>query len=216
MGTSLSLRLINCLTQSLLICGMSPVFGLFLIMATAAHGSAGSDSDIIRHYVALGRPAFIQLINGTSGYELTLRKDGIVILRFRKNNINFQENWGSQFNFDMNGTLMITKAERNLSGIYTLEIYDSDGKALRTETFHLIVKGAHAMEILFATLGTVVLLLILTVGVYSYCRKRPHVQAEESKPGTEEMTYAEVTFNKNKSRREKRAEPEVVYGEVRI
>nr|XP_023650571.1 uncharacterized protein LOC111834940 [Paramormyrops kingsleyae] len=72
------------------------------------------------------------------------------------------------------------------------------------------------MQILFAALGTVVLLLVLTVVIYSYCRKRPHVQAEESKPGTEEMTYAEVTFNKNKSRREKRAEPEVVYGELRI
>ncbi|XP_072573536.1 uncharacterized protein [Paramormyrops kingsleyae] len=281
MTVSLYLHLINCLTQSLLICGMSPVFGLFLIMATAAHGSAGSDSDIITHYVALGRPAFIQLINGASGYELTLKKDGIVIFRFKgKNNINFRENWGSQFNFDMNGTLMITKAERNLSGIYTLGVFNSDGMDIRSETFRLIIeepvtppalsplclphgelrvscsspvgdnpqyswlldglplnhsrpvyddgKGAvilgkntsgkltctaknnvskanttemlpncavDTMPMLLAALGTVVLLPILTVGVYSYCRKRPHVQTEESKPDTEDTINTDKREN---------------------
>nr|XP_023649842.1 hepatocyte cell adhesion molecule-like isoform X2 [Paramormyrops kingsleyae] len=271
MTVSLYLHLINCLTQSLLICGMSPVFGLFLIMATAAHGSAGSDSTNKTHYVALGRPAFIQLINGTSGYELTLQKDGTVIFSFRKN-IHFRENWGSQFNFDMNGTLMITKAERNLSGIYTLGVFNLDGMNIRKETLNLIIevpvtppalsplclphgelrvscsspvgdnpqyswlldglplnhsrpvyddgKGAvilgkntsgeltctaknnvseekatvmlpscavDTMPMLLAALGTMVLLPILTVGVYSYCKKRPHVQAEESKPDTEDM-----------------------------
>ncbi|XP_023688263.1 T-cell surface antigen CD2-like isoform X4 [Paramormyrops kingsleyae] len=278
---------------------MSAVLGLFLIM-TAVCGSAGSDSNIITHYVALGRPAFIQLINGASGYELTLRKDGNQVFRFKKDDINFQENWGSQFNFYTNGTLMIIKAERSLSGIYTLEVFHLNGTNIPSERFLLIIEepvtppalsplclphgelrvscsspvgdnpqyswlldglplnhsrpvyddGKRAvilgkntsgkltctaknnvskanttemlpscavdmMPMLLAALGTVVLLLVLTVVVYSYCRKRPHVQAEEIKPDTEELTYAQVTFNKNKSRREKRAEPEVVYGEVR-
>ncbi|XP_072573534.1 uncharacterized protein [Paramormyrops kingsleyae] len=142
MTVSLYLHLINCLTQSLLICGMSPVFGLFLIMATAAHGSAGSDSDIITHYVVLGRPAFIQLINGASGYELIFKKDGNLIFSFKKDAIFFQENWGSQFIFYMNGTLMIIKAERSFSGIYTLNIFDSDGTSLRSERFRLIIEGS--------------------------------------------------------------------------
>ncbi|XP_048885348.1 T-cell surface antigen CD2-like isoform X7 [Brienomyrus brachyistius] len=136
MGVSLSLHLIYC------VCGMSPIFGLFLIMATAAHGSAGSDSDVITHYVALGRPAFIQLINGASGYELWLKKDGNVILMFKKDKTTFVGNWESQFNFYTNGTLMIIKAERSLSGIYTSEIYDSNGKSLRTERFRLTIEGS--------------------------------------------------------------------------
>ncbi|XP_048885270.1 T-cell surface antigen CD2-like isoform X4 [Brienomyrus brachyistius] len=279
---------------------MSTILGLFLIMTAAVHGSAGSDSDNKTHHVALGRPAFIQLINGAGGYQLTLKKDGNNIFIFKKDKTIFHEKWESQFNFYTNGTLMIIKAERSLSGIYTLEIFDSDGKALPSERFLLTIeepvtppalssvclphgelrvscssagdnpqyswlldglflnnsrpvyddgKGAiilgkntsgsltctaknnvseekaavtlpncavDMMPMLFVALGTVVLLLILTVGLYSYCRKRPHVQAEEIKPDTEEMTYAQVTFNRKKSRREKRAEPEVVYGEVRV
>uniref|UniRef100_A0A3B3RRL9 Uncharacterized protein n=1 Tax=Paramormyrops kingsleyae TaxID=1676925 RepID=A0A3B3RRL9_9TELE len=126
--------------------GISRKFMFFKIIQNSLSfltlpGSAGSDSNIITHYVALGRPAFIQLINGASGYELTLRKDGNQVFRFKKDDINFQENWGSQFNFYTNGTLMIIKAERSLSGIYTLEVFHLNGTNIPSERFLLIIEG---------------------------------------------------------------------------
>ena len=102
--------------------------------------SVGQDTPCYR---TLGQTVNLQLTTSTSGYELILHHNNQRIFTFRKSKVIFHESsikdrW--QFSPE-NGTLRISPAERNDSGLYKAESFDQNGKSIGIPTVQLTIEG---------------------------------------------------------------------------
>uniref|UniRef100_A0A8C3G4Y0 Immunoglobulin V-set domain-containing protein n=1 Tax=Cyclopterus lumpus TaxID=8103 RepID=A0A8C3G4Y0_CYCLU len=96
--------------------------------------------------VTLGGSVSIQLMTNASGQQLWCKKKltsgSINIFSLKKEKVTIQGPYRNRTEFFINnGTLKITKVERNDSGEYTVDVFDPNGILLRTMNVKLDVQG---------------------------------------------------------------------------
>ncbi|KAL4601600.1 hypothetical protein GN956_G25753 [Arapaima gigas] len=195
---------------------------MFILAGAAVPGAAVS-CDVTENktfhecYGAVGKPLFVRLITDTTGYQIEFKSPGNqIMVEFKKDKAVVRL---CCFNFINNGTLKLDKAERNYSGQYSLDIFDSNGTSIQKKNVELIIIETGILPVLGA-LGGIVLLFVMTLALYCYCKnKKDHHASGVNKSGNEELVYADVSASSNKRNEKKKVakpEEEVVYGEVKV
>ncbi|KAK5925126.1 hypothetical protein CgunFtcFv8_017675 [Champsocephalus gunnari] len=115
----------------------------------------------------LGGSVSIQVMNNASGHRLGCKRQlptgPRIVFNLKKERVTIHESLKNRTEFFINnGTLKITHAERNDSGVYDVEIFQHDGVLLRNVHFQLVVQGniLHIVIIVCCTVGA-----LLIVGV---------------------------------------------------
>ncbi|CAI5652006.1 unnamed protein product [Oreochromis niloticus] len=124
---------------------MEAVLGLMIILLGVAHGVdtyCDGRQDGAQCYGALGGTVDIQLMDSTSEIpRYHLLKDSSKILDVKHNKSLHDTTENKFLFFPSNGTFRISSLNRNDSGKYTLQTFDSDGRTSDEWTFKLIFQA---------------------------------------------------------------------------
>ncbi|XP_068506717.1 uncharacterized protein [Syngnathus scovelli] len=142
---------------------MGQVFILLLLFGGTADGESKCNGTLESSHcsVTLGGSVYIQLMLNVRGHHLRCKKllnnGSIPVFTIKKEKPWIQEAFRNRTEFFVdNGTLKISNVERNDSGQYIVEVFDLNGRIVKTITLELDVQGAGCAS----TLGQMVALLL--------------------------------------------------------
>ncbi|XP_054453737.1 uncharacterized protein si:zfos-741a10.3 [Anoplopoma fimbria] len=159
---------------------MEPVLILLMMLAGVSHAffpvgetKCNATQNTSLCAVTLGGSVNIQLMTNAIGYQLRCKKQlptgAINIFSLRKEKVTIQEPYENRTEFFINnGTLKITKVERNDSAQYTVDVHEN-GFFVKTIYFKLDVQE-NILHILIPVVSAVGVLLIVVV-CCCVCRK---------------------------------------------
>ncbi|XP_061093118.1 uncharacterized protein LOC133125309 [Conger conger] len=209
---------------------LGPLLKLLLLLAAVSYGTATS-CDISRDepvpcYGTLGQSVSMNLKTATnhecSGIQLEIKFNGVDFFRCRNGKPSLHKACNNHCRL-VNRAFWLENLTQNLSGTYSFQEFDENGKNLQNGKIELIIQGRPA-SIVAIVLGTCSLLLALLVGtwcVYKKMQQQTTTSQTSAGDGPEgdpqELVYCEVQVAKGKDRPKKQQqEPQVVYGEVKV
>ncbi|XP_018589027.1 uncharacterized protein LOC108923052 [Scleropages formosus] len=106
--------------------------------SVAASCDVTKNEEFSQCFGALGQPVFIDLINDTTGYEISLKNSqNERIFNFKYGSTTY---YACCLVFFNNGTLRMDKGKKNYSSKYNLEIHDLDGTFLQSRKIQLAIE----------------------------------------------------------------------------
>ncbi|KAJ8254721.1 hypothetical protein GJAV_G00196420 [Gymnothorax javanicus] len=214
---------------------LTSLLKLLLLLAAVPQGTPTScnitDGSSVKCSEALGQPVYINLITDQKVGSFLVKFNRNDICRYRAKNKSMSGPYKDHCHFFGNRTLRLDNLTKSYSGTYMFDVFDKDGENILKASMSLTIQGHSTETVIFATLGTCVLLLALLCGVgyYYYKKKQKLLQttdgrtsAKDSLPGDksedpQEIVYCQVQVGDNKKQpKKKEQEPQVVYGEVKV
>lgn len=98
--------------------------------------------------VTLGATVYIQMMKNASGHRVTFKKhlptESVNVFSLRRGEVITQEPYKKRTEFFIsNGTLKITHVERNDSGQYSMEIFNTNGVFVKNINVTLDIQGKY-------------------------------------------------------------------------
>ncbi|XP_035524582.1 uncharacterized protein si:zfos-741a10.3 [Morone saxatilis] len=142
------------------------------VTSNAAETTCNAMHNTSQCTVTLGGSVYIQIVTNASGYKVHCKKQlptaNVTVLYMNKDKVKIQGPLTDRAEFFINnGTLKITNVERNDSGLYILEVFNSDG--VRVKNSHMILDFQESDFPLFMYICIGVGALIIVVIVVSVC-----------------------------------------------